>query len=206
MSDLFGLKMTLHLPERECVSGRYAGNLVKRLAHTQREVEMWVSEEDARTGRYLKGVAASGTIAIVDRPTTSFHGCDAVLLVDDISSAEQVQRRLEAGEGKWILPKVRKPGTVGIEHAAAECKRITRTWLGNFKLVSEFYEGDTLVREGLRPPQVNAVYAIKAHWSVSSQAGTLVLPTGAGKTEPLRDCRRPILLSHAAMAAPFNVS
>lgn len=185
MSDLFALKLTLNLPERVSVSGRYDGNLVKRVAQIRRKIDAWVSEEYARTGRYLKCVTPSGTIAIVDRATTSFHGCDAVLLVDDITSTEEVQRRLEAGEGKWILPKVRKPGAVTADDATAECDQITKSWLGNFKMVSEYYQGESLVREGLRPPQVNAVYAIKAHWSVSNQAGTLVLPTGAGKTDTM---------------------
>lgn len=38
---------------------------------------------------------------------------------------------------------------------------------------------------GLRLPQFGALAAIQAHWSVSSDAATVVMPTGTGKTETM---------------------
>jgi len=37
----------------------------------------------------------------------------------------------------------------------------------------------------LRPAQSGALYAIKAHWTVSSEPATIVMPTGTGKTEAM---------------------
>jgi superfamily II DNA or RNA helicase len=36
---------------------------------------------------------------------------------------------------------------------------------------------------GFRSAQLGAIYAIKSHWTVSSSAATVVMPTGTGKTE-----------------------
>ena len=38
---------------------------------------------------------------------------------------------------------------------------------------------------GLRSPQYGAIGAVQAHWSVSSEAATVVMPTGTGKTETM---------------------
>lgn len=38
-------------------------------------------------------------------------------------------------------------------------------------------------RPGLRPPQIGALHAIAAHWSVSKNPALVVMPTGTGKTE-----------------------
>lgn len=38
---------------------------------------------------------------------------------------------------------------------------------------------------GLRKPQVGALYAIQAHWTLSTDDATIVLPTGTGKSETM---------------------
>lgn len=43
-------------------------------------------------------------------------------------------------------------------------------------------------RKGLRIPQVGALHAIQAHWTISNQAGIVVLPTGTGKTDTMLSC------------------
>lgn len=53
---------------------------------------------------------------------------------------------------------------------------------------------------GLRSPQFGAAHAICAHWSLSSDPGTIVMPTGTGKTETmmvitaLEQCSRVLLI------------
>lgn len=64
--------------------------------------------------------------------------------------------------------------------------------------ISDFYSPDMVVAswknavnfsvsegEGLRTPQKGALFAIKAHWTVSNDAATIVMPTGTGKTETM---------------------
>lgn len=39
--------------------------------------------------------------------------------------------------------------------------------------------------DGLRPPQLGALFAIGMHWSLHTQPATVVMPTGTGKTETM---------------------
>lgn len=54
------------------------------------------------------------------------------------------------------------------------------SWAGNFTLKKE----DDSTR-GLRNPQVGAYHSIISHWTFTNQIGTVVLPTGTGKTETM---------------------
>jgi superfamily II DNA or RNA helicase len=54
----------------------------------------------------------------------------------------------------------------------------TKSWIENFKLVKE-----SITTQGLRNPQLGAIHSISSHWTHSSEIGTVVLPTGTGKTE-----------------------
>ena len=54
------------------------------------------------------------------------------------------------------------------------------TWKSNtFCLPESRTDGEV----GFRSAQLGAIYAIKSHWTVSSAAATVVMPTGTGKTE-----------------------
>ena len=44
---------------------------------------------------------------------------------------------------------------------------------------------DDSTNKGFRTAQLGAIYAIKAHWTVSSAPATIVMPTGTGKTETI---------------------
>jgi superfamily II DNA or RNA helicase len=63
-----------------------------------------------------------------------------------------------------------------------------RGWQRQFVYRAERPNDDGTVdlgKEGLRPPQIGALHAIGAHWSLSEQAATIVMPTGTGKTETM---------------------
>lgn len=67
-------------------------------------------------------------------------------------------------------------------------KEITDSWGGLLSFRSEIKEADGTVlpgQEGLRPPQLGALHAIGAHWSLEHQPATIVMPTGTGKTETM---------------------
>jgi superfamily II DNA or RNA helicase len=66
-----------------------------------------------------------------------------------------------------------------LSSAAADA---SMSWSGKFL----FKEEDTRTgTPGLRAPQVGAIFAALAHWKISSDPATIVLPTGVGKTETM---------------------
>jgi superfamily II DNA or RNA helicase len=79
---------------------------------------------------------------------------------------------------------------------------LANAWNGRFLFQAERPEADGTVRpgnEGLRPPQVGALHAIGAHWSLYQQPATVVMPTGTGKTETMLStmaayARKPVLV------------
>ncbi len=63
-------------------------------------------------------------------------------------------------------------------------EKVRESWKAKFDFGSAKGEGE---HPGLRPPQLGALHAISAHFSVGSQfePATVVLPTGTGKTETM---------------------
>ncbi len=61
-------------------------------------------------------------------------------------------------------------------------REILDSWSGAFSFVEE---NPALNEIGLRRPQIGALHAAHAHWSVSDSPATIVMPTGTGKTETM---------------------
>ncbi|KYK43858.1 hypothetical protein A1D31_37750 [Bradyrhizobium liaoningense] len=178
MHDLFAVHLRLRLPARIAILGSVAGNQITGLAHDSHEIELHFIEANARGRRYWKATANNGrTFAIVDFDTTSQLDCDAVLKVSDISTPEAISCCIKDKQSKWVYPKPTKP--------APKLAEATANWKDKLRLMAEEFEGSTRTRLGLRPPQLGALYAVKAHWSVSNQPATVVLPTGSGKTDTM---------------------
>lgn len=61
-------------------------------------------------------------------------------------------------------------------------EEIKDSWLNNFNFIEEDLTTNT---NGLREPQLAALYSILSHLKVSEEIGTVVMPTGTGKTETM---------------------
>ncbi len=61
-------------------------------------------------------------------------------------------------------------------------RKVVDSWKDAFSYVVEDEAGGLI---GLRPPQIGAVHAVHAHWSVAETPATVVMPTGTGKTETM---------------------
>jgi len=71
-----------------------------------------------------------------------------------------------------------------LEEAPDRCAVVRDTWLGGINYRPELRgEDGEILRAGLREPQVGALHAIAAHWTLSSEPALIVMPTGTGKTE-----------------------
>lgn len=65
-------------------------------------------------------------------------------------------------------------------------EEVLQLWNNAFNYRKEIRDahGD-IVSLGLRPPQIGALHAIAAHWSLYNNPATVVMPTGTGKTETM---------------------
>src|SRR5690606_25484192 len=98
------------------------------------------------------------------------------LHADDVECEDGVLRII----GRWRYLK--QSDSAG--HRIGDPRAVHATW-GDVSLLRE--ERDStgeVVRPGLRLPQIGALHAIAAHWTLEPTAPALVvLPTGTGKTE-----------------------
>jgi superfamily II DNA or RNA helicase len=93
--------------------------------------------------------------------------------------------------GKDVVPSnsstwIRHPGLSNKPSTPINYKRrieeAIKSWQGAF-----VYQREDRQKEiaGLRPPQIGAVHAVHAHWTVSDEPATVTMPTGTGKTETM---------------------
>jgi superfamily II DNA or RNA helicase len=108
-------------------------------------------------------------------------------------------RQIPDNRARVVLATIANPnGAIDLQHAAwakhpssdgaggfgheREIVATLDSWRGAFSYVQE--DSAEGIR-GLRPPQIGAVHMVHGHWSVSDAPGTIVMPTGTGKTETM---------------------
>lgn len=93
-----------------------------------------------------------------------------VLRTDKKASKERLQNK-EIKFKEWVKhPKL-------LDYSNDE---IIESWNGNFNFIEE-----TDSSPGLREPQIAGLYSILSHFKVGDDIGTVVMPTGTGKTETM---------------------
>ncbi len=89
---------------------------------------------------------------------------------------------LDLSQSRWIRhPFLSKDSTKTINYSS-RIKKVITSWRNAFSFVEE---DPSINAKGLRAPQIGAVHAVHAHWVVSLQAATVIMPTGTGKTETM---------------------
>ena len=104
---------------------------------------------------------------------------------DDVPAEEThvIQTRQKPTLAAWNDGKVKlKQWLKGDQIAVADPLTITRTWRGSFSFAEEDRDAGV---NGLRQPQLGAIYSVLGHLQLPSDMGIVVLPTGTGKTETM---------------------
>ena len=186
MADLFAQNILFAVPELIGVHGRIGGALIKKVRMPPRERKLSLSELHQRQLKGVLGEADDGyRIAFVDRPTNASIDADEVFIIDNASSVDACISSLSTGTAERLKPRPLNPARCEPEVLARTTKAVQAAWEGKFELREERVASDAITSAGLRSPQVGAVHASLAHWSVSNNPGTIVMPTGTGKTETM---------------------
>ncbi len=106
------------------------------------------------------------------------------------AEVDGVLQKLDSGKYRWLNHRRIEAfdAAVAARGWAAVVGEITKAWNGAFTYRREIQDADGRVavgNEGLRPPQLGALHAIGAHWSLGHAPATIVMPTGTGKTETM---------------------
>lgn len=111
---------------------------------------------------------------------------DEVLLVpegnilSDRASLQEFGRKV-----RWLRPN--PSGFEGVTPTWWEdlCSQTRASWRSRFVFREELRENGEVTERGLRSPQIGALHSALAHWTVTEDRATIVMPTGTGKTETM---------------------
>ena len=154
---------------------------IQQLQHGWSREEVKVNFYNHRRVKGYLLIRPSGEqVLVVAKPTAS-RPADTVLVSPNL--VLPIARDLAPEGFRWIAPlPVRNTEPEELERLAGLARD---SWQDSFRFVEEVRQGDTVIREGLRPPQMGALFASLAHWKVTDDLATVVMPTGTGKTETM---------------------
>ncbi len=172
----------VYLPPSTHFNKRVYRNLVTQLYHGTIVEEM---EVEAYHKRSISGWTLhrknGERILVVTKPTSA-NPYGQVLFVPDAIHPPCSRDDLVTSS-RWLAPKI---GRVGNEMDLAQIASSARlSWKDSISFIREERCGDDVIRPGLRPPQLGALFASLAHWTVTEEIGNVVMPTGTGKTETM---------------------
>jgi superfamily II DNA or RNA helicase len=203
-ASLFDAEVDIFFPRRYDVLGKVHGNPIRRLAfddHVRR----------SKIAPYLKG-NLSGFIAtdqfdrktfLSGKRTTIAVPADACMHIPDLT-IHSIRAGLGEHSGRWFSPKPADPSAETLEVSGERCRRVQGSWRGKFEFREEQQNAAGDVTPGLRLPQVGALHAGLAHWSVSQAPATIVMPTGTGKTETMLALLVCVQLQKLIVVVPTN--
>ncbi|MGB3524787.1 MAG: DEAD/DEAH box helicase family protein [Flavobacteriales bacterium] len=167
--------MDIKLPLLYAIDLKVLKSPVQRVLQASEKIEGVVKPDgkdrykiEAKDGRTILVVTTGGYVPKGTSHAIRYHGAlDGE--VHDLSN------------GQWLLhPSAPRNGEE--PDFAKEIKRVQASWNGAFNYAAEESDRDTIT---LRSPQLGAVHAVHAHWAVSSDPATIVMPTGTGKTDTM---------------------
>lgn len=89
-------------------------------------------------------------------------------------------------EKLWIRPVQIADISAGQINYETNCRAVCDSWADQLTFRREIKNGGNgILHQGLRPPQIGAIYNTLGHWTTSESPATIVMPTGTGKTETM---------------------
>ncbi len=179
-------KRDVYLPAQLALDGKMLGSPVRQLRRPEMLCRAEVQAYPRGRDRWLLIQEDGTTTLVVPRRLTLPTDVDEVLLVPHGNIPSDKAALQELGrKARWLRPI--PSGLQSVTPAGHEdlCLRTRASWRNRFRLQEEMRENGEIVERGLRPPQIGALHAALAHWAVTDDRATIVMPTGTGKTETM---------------------
>lgn len=159
------------------------GNSVQQLLVTTWAVQAEVSSYEVNRVRGLLIDSGDSNCRILVI-TNSAQACDDFkhILRLKTSVPDISQQTVDFSEARWIKHPDQKPKPSDLDEHRTIVAEALESWIDAF---IHKREDSSRNIEGLRPPQIGAIYAVQSHWTVNSDVATVVMPTGVGKTETM---------------------
>lgn len=177
-TDSLPLVTRVRLPLRYRINAGDAGLRVTQLLETEREsdVELTAFKSRGANCRRVLGTYPDETKVVIE--FAAFRDNYPAEIAASVRMRHPV---VENGLLRCPLAEYRED-TASLATAAEQAATVRMAWRQGIQYRAEFtVDGQTT--PGLRDPQVGALHAIAAHWTLSSNPALVVMPTGTGKTE-----------------------
>lgn len=172
--------MHITFPNVLTVDELRAGNRIRQIGEPSVQTEGTLATfARGRLRGFLFHPAGSGEEVLVVRKTKQLPDNHARIVRATVAVADGVA---DLSDGDWLRHLLLEGIRSGVFDYAAEMQRVLESWSGAFAYAQE---DPARGIQGLRGPQIGAVHAVHAHWSVTDAPATIVMPTGTGKTETM---------------------
>lgn len=187
MANLFERTLDIRLPDQMETDGRVLCAIIKKRGRTGGIETVALSPFSSRAVRGFEAeIEGIGAVVFVPRKTSAQLPGYSVLFVTDYADEEALAEQSAIGNIEWLRPRATKPAQLSLADAAALCERARMSWTDAFSFRKEIRDSNgDIAQRGLRAPQIGALHATLAHWSVTDRPATIVMPTGTGKTETM---------------------
>lgn len=187
MADLFEQPSEILLPSHLEVKGRIHHAQIEKRGPTESRATLVLSPFASRGVHGLEGeLDGIGKAVFLPKTTTAQLPGYAVLVAPDFQNKQDLIAKSLEGQLEWLRPATRRPAQLDLTDAHIICDRVRSSWMDSFSFNHEVRDDNGhIVRPGLRAPQIGAIHAALAHWSISDRPATIVMPTGTGKTETM---------------------
>lgn len=181
---------TLVLPDLGAIAASLSGNPIRQLSLASRVFNGTTTPWERRGthGELVTG-ADSQTLLLVPKRVKPTPGLDAILVVPSerlVALQADDHAELDLRSCQWWMPRPNSDTPATSESWRVLREDIRQSWLNRLNIREERRDGaGTVVQTGLRSPQVGALHAVLAHWTVTHEPATVVMPTGTGKTETM---------------------
>lgn len=191
-------QVSVFLPPQMRLDGLLSGNRVSQMRReatlSKTHIYSFASDSPPYTCAEIQGI---GPVAVTSHPSPESPFDGDILYTTDGKFPHSISYEcIESAE--WIYPPTEDIATFTQDDREVLVAQTLASWKGHFTLREEVRLEGEVVEEGLRPPQIGAIHATLAHWIITSEPATIVMPTGTGKTEVmialLAYCRMPRLL------------
>ncbi|MBC9176206.1 DEAD/DEAH box helicase [Pseudoroseomonas ludipueritiae] len=175
----------LKLPPQYAVDEQVAGNPIRQLLHLPRNATVAarrLNAPGAPDGLALD-IEGSGSTLLLERKPKGDEGFEQVLVCRPGSLSADPGALSEELDAAWTKVSTAAAAWQAPGGAAAAARS---SWADAFTFREETRDARReLLAQGLRPPQVGALYAALAHWRGIGDPATVVMPTDTGKTETM---------------------
>lgn len=177
-------RMNFNLPPVFAIDELWNGNPIRQLVQPSCQIEADVANyvSPSLKGKLLITAKDANEKILVVEKSVEDSGAFNKVLRAKLNGHESGKPVVDLPGAKWLLhPELPKATQNEIDYKA-RIEAVNNSWRGAFSYLEEDSQNNIT---GLRPPQAGAVHAVHAHWAVSDESATVIMPTGTGKTETM---------------------